>query len=286
MESRYFEQITALIASASHFGDKEFRMLFEDLVKKGGKETEDQIILYITGNSLPTATRQNLIRIAGYLRHSGFITPLKHVIDHETDMGLKMEAIISIAKYNDHKALEILNRALETIDNPKLLDTIKTEIGKIKQNNPVIAMMPNFLSGSADPDIFLITLKILKKIITADDLMSFIPYLHHPDFIIRRATFELLCLRGNESVASYIIRFLDEFAARLKTLHSHEAPFCLWALQQFGQFAAKFPHTVAEAVPVLLVIQKKMPFLDIKKRIETLLTLLSTNNETSVRTLK
>jgi HEAT repeat protein len=278
MDERVKIQTAALLARAGDFADRDFRLLVEDLAKTGGEDALGQIVDALMNRGFPMATRLNLVRIAGYLRQPGLVEPLQQLIEYESDPALRLEAIISIAKYNDQRALEILSRALDTIDNPTLLDTIKSAISRIRQNNPLIAMMPNFLLGSTQPDIFMITMKILRKIITAEDLKNFVPYLRHPDWLIRRATFELLCLRGNEAIAPELIHFLDDFAMRLKTLHANEAPFCLWALQQFGQFASKYPTAVLEAVPVLLVIQKKLPFEDIRKRIDTLLMLFSSRD--------
>jgi hypothetical protein len=206
----FLEQIDELVHYAAEGNDKEFRLRLEDLVNSGGKDTENAIAHYITGTYVGIPTRLNLIRMAGYIRSAAFLLPLKKVIELGEDELLREAAIISIAKYNDRRAVDILGRALEKITNPLLQQTITEAISRIKHNNPLLAMLPRFLAGSQNRELFQITLKIFKKILDPADAKSFISYLHHGDQLVAEGSFEILCFRGNEAVFFFIAEYFRE----------------------------------------------------------------------------
>jgi hypothetical protein len=182
----------------------------ESLVKKGGKDTENAIAHYITGTYVSIPTRINLVRMAGYIRSAAFLLPLKKVIELGEDNLLREEAVISISKYNDHRALDILFQALEKNKYKRLREPITQAIARIKSNNPLLAMLPGFLHGSKDPELSRITLKIFKKILGPADAKSFIAYLHHGDQIVAEGSFEILCFRGDAAVFFFIAEFFRE----------------------------------------------------------------------------
>jgi len=129
------DKIEKLINSAAKFNEMSFRMVLEGLVNKGGEEAEYLMVRYINAQDLDLTTRINVIRVVGYLQGAHFLIPLKKLIDSDENIQLKKEAVISVSKYNDRRALNILNRALANIKNPLLLETINAEIAKIKKNN-------------------------------------------------------------------------------------------------------------------------------------------------------
>jgi HEAT repeat protein len=212
----FLEQIDDLVHYASDTNDLQFRLRLEELVRQGGKDTENAIAHYITGTYVSVPTRLNLIRMAGYIRSAAFLLPLKKVIELGEDEMLREAAIISIAKYNDRRALDILGRALEKSRNPLLQETITEAIARIKHNNPLLAMLPRFLSGSQNRELFQITLKIFKKILDPPDAKSFIAYLHHGDQLVAEGSFEILCFRGNEAVFFFIAEFFREHSRLLQ----------------------------------------------------------------------
>jgi HEAT repeat protein len=212
----YLEQIDELVHYASNTNDKQFRLRLEELVSKGGKDTENAIAQYITGTYVSLPTRLNLIRMAGYIRSSAFLLPLKKVIELGEDELLREAAIISIAKYNDRRALDILGRALEKSSNQKLHETITEAMARIKHNNPLLAMLPRFLHGNQNRELFQITLKIFKKILDPADAKSFISYLHHSDQLVAEGSYEILCFRGNEAVFYFIAEFFREHSRLLQ----------------------------------------------------------------------
>ncbi|MCX6557120.1 MAG: hypothetical protein NTW95_06770 [Candidatus Aminicenantes bacterium] len=206
----YLEQIDELVGRAVDPDDKRFRLHLEALVKKGGRETENAIAHYITGTYISIPTRINLVRMAGYIRSSAFLVPLNSVIELGEDNLLREEAINSIAKYNDRRALDILDRTLAKNKNTPLREPIAQAIVRIRKNNPFLAMLPRFLHGSKNLELFQITMKVFKKILAANDAKSFISYLHHGDQVVAEGAFEILCFRGDAAVFFFIAEFFRE----------------------------------------------------------------------------
>ncbi|MBN2346932.1 MAG: hypothetical protein JXO51_11135, partial [Candidatus Aminicenantes bacterium] len=133
--------------------------------------------------------------------------------------------------YNDRRALDILDKALEKVAKPQLQEALTRAIGRIKKNNPFLAMLPRFLHGGKNRDLFQVTLKVFKKILGPADARSFIAYLHHGDQMVSEGAFEILCFRGDEAVFFFVAEYFREHgrlllrgaerpvgAARLETL--------------------------------------------------------------------
>jgi len=209
------EQIDELVKSVADRDDLQFRLRLEELVEKGGQDTENAIAHYITGTYVSMPTRLNLVRMAGYIRSTAFLLPLKKVIDLGEDNLLREAAIISISKYNDRRALDILISVLEKSRNSQLQETIAQAISRIKYNNPLLAMLPRFLHGGKNRELFQITLKIYKKILGPADAKSFISYLHHGDQLVAEGSFEILCFRGNEAVFFFVAEYFREHSRLL-----------------------------------------------------------------------
>jgi hypothetical protein len=208
-------QIDDLVRNSGDSGGMLFRMRLEELVSKGGRDTENAIVHYITGTYVSVATRINLVRMAGYIRSDAFLLPLRKVIFMCEDDLLREEAIISVAKYCDRRALDILAAALEKSRKPQLRETITSAIGRIKENNPFLAMLPRFLLGAKNRDLFQITLKVFKKILSPADARSFIAYLHHGDQLVGEGSFEILCFRGDEAVYFFVAEYFREHSRLL-----------------------------------------------------------------------
>lgn len=204
------EQIDELVRNAADHDDLRFRLRLEELVKIGGRDTENAIAHYLTGNYVSVPTRLNLVRIAGYIRSTAFLVPLSKVIEFGKDERLREAAIISISKYKDRRALDILARALEKNKNRQLQETIAGAINRIKHNNPLLIMLPRFLQGGKNNEDFLITVKVFKKILSPADAKGFISYLQYEDPLVSAGSFEILCCRGNETVFFFISEFFRE----------------------------------------------------------------------------
>lgn len=206
----HLEQIDELVRNAADYDDLGFRLRLEKLVKLGGRDTENAIGHYITGTYISIPTCLNLIRMAGYIRSAAFLLPLNKVIELSKESRLREAAIISVSKYNDRRALDILARALKKNKNKQLQETIAQAIARIKNNNPLLVMLPRFLNGSKNSELFQITLKVFKKILDPADAKSFISYLHYGDQVVAEGSFEILCFRGDEAVFFFVAEFFRE----------------------------------------------------------------------------
>ena len=76
-------------------------------------------------------------------------------------------------------------------------------------------MLPRFLHGSKNRELFQITLKIFKKILNPADAKSFIAYLHHGDQLVAEGSFEILCFRGDEAVYFFVAEYFREHSRLL-----------------------------------------------------------------------
>jgi hypothetical protein len=263
------EQIRHLIDRADQMEDIDFRLQLEDLVRKGGNETLNLIIHYITVSSAPVKTRLNLIRIAGYILHNAFIPPLQKVIDLSPDLNLRIAAIVSIAKFNDRRAIDILEQSLAKISNPSIQELIISQINRIKRNSPLINMMPQFLRGSSDPESFPIIVKIFRRILTPSDVKGFIPYLQNPDPRIEDGAFAILCSRGDGSVRFFLAEF---FKRKLAALDPGAQPAVLTGLlSALAEYAERVPSVVGFTIDELSACLRKTKGKNVEDQIEKLL---------------
>jgi hypothetical protein len=222
-KEEYIEKIEKLVYSANKFNEMSFRLVLEGLVNKGGEEAEYLLVRFITSKELDIPTRINIIRVVGYIQSPHFLIPLKKVIDTEDHIHLKKEAVISVSKYNDRRALNILNYALSNIKNTLLLDTINNEISKIKRNNPVFALLPRFLEGEKNPKNFEVTLGILKRILTPTDAAMFASYLNCGKILIERGAFEILCYTADLTQHATILKYFQDRFSQAGCIHD---PMC------------------------------------------------------------
>lgn len=204
------EKIEKLINSPDKFNEMSFRMVLEGLISKVGEDAEYIIAHHINNEKLDLTTRLNIVRLAGYIQSHHFLVPLKKIIDMDENIHLRKEAIISVSKYNDRAAMEILNQALVNIKNPLLLETINSEVTKIKRNNPVFALLPRFLEGEKNLDEFQITIEILKRILTPADAPMFVAYLNCGRRNIEDAAFEILCFTADERLQEHVLPFFQD----------------------------------------------------------------------------
>ncbi len=271
MSNTTIEQINELIGRADKMSDLQFRLQLEELVSQGGSEVQNLVVHYITTSTLPAKTRINLIRIAGYLLMGAFIPPLQKVIHFASDPNLRIQAIISIAKFNDKRALEILKKSLDKITNPQLQEIINTQINQIKRNNPLINLMPKFLQGSHDPLLFQIVLKILKHILTAEDAKGFIPYLKHDDPLIENGALEILCRRGGDSVQFFVVEALRRKFHYYRVDRRIAAKMVPQLLKMLADYAERVPECLPILQTELTALHEFIPTEDTRALIQSLL---------------
>jgi hypothetical protein len=250
-------KITNLVKKADKFDDMQFRLLLEDLVKQGGRESESLLGTMITSDEYPEMVRANIIRIMGYITSITFLMPLKKILENDGNLRLRKAAIISISKFNDKRALNMLNNALIRISNPILQESISNEISRIKKDNPILSLLPKFLNGVNDPKTFRTTLEVLKKILNPTDAQVFIYHLKSDVPFVGEGAFEVLCWRGDESVKFSIF---DYFRDKLKLIDCAEEEECyslVHLLQKLEQFIIRNSDTINYVLKDLKDIYKK-----------------------------
>jgi hypothetical protein len=240
----HLEKIEKLVHSADKFNEMSFRMVLEGMINKGGEEAEYLIVRFIHDNTLDLSTRLNIIRVAGYIQSMHFLVPLKKIIDKEESVQLKKEAVISVAKYNNRQALNILNQALNNISNPVLLEVINNEIGKIKKNNPLFALLPRFQEGEKDPKNFHVTVDILKRILTPADAAMFTGYLDCGKPKIEEGAFEILCFTGDTAVQEAIFKFFQDRCSRIPCLDQPQCRELYALIQKIKHYFFRHPSLI------------------------------------------
>ncbi len=208
--NEYKNKIENLINSYDKFSDLEFRLLLEEILKRGGRDAEEEYAILLKNKKYSLGVRLNIIRVAGYIKSPLFLIPLKTIIDTETNINLRKEAIIAISKYNDKKALNILSDSLKKNRDKTLENIIKQEIGKIKQDNPVLSLVPRFLKSTDNKKAYTTILNVLCKIVTPSDSKIFIPYLNSEDKYIAEGSFKIICYTGDKSISNFILSFFEK----------------------------------------------------------------------------
>lgn len=270
------KKLTALITDPDQLQDIESRQALEQLVTKGGKQAQLLMGQYITSAKLPLHTRMELIRCASYIRSPLFLVPLNRVIDTEDNIRLVERALVSISKYSDQRALNILSNALKKLKNPMLLNTLRREIAKIKQDNPVLAILPRFLQSHKSLKNFRVTLDILKKIVTPNDTGLFINYLRAGNDTLELGTFELLCFAGDASIKESIFGFFDDRTAKTECLAQPECDPLYRLIFSFKQYMQQNPSLVDERIANFKELYAKVR--DIRVRQLTVSTLCRSQN--------
>lgn len=237
-------KIRNLIKNAEKFDDMQFRLLLEELLKQGERDAEVELSNASLNETIPEAVRANIIRIMGYSTSVAFLIPLKKILENDENLRLRKAAIISISKYNDNRALNMLNNALKRINNPILEETISNEISRIKQANPILGLLPKFLNGVNDPKTFRTTLDILKKILNPTDAQVFIYHLKSEIPFVGDGAFEILCWRGDESVKFSIFDFFKEKLKLITNISATECYPLVHLLQKLEQFIVRNSDTI------------------------------------------
>ncbi|MCP5051764.1 MAG: hypothetical protein GY940_31650 [bacterium] len=240
----YIEKIESLVYSASKFNEMSFRMVLEGLVNKGGEEAEYQLVHYIGSRDLDLETRINIIRVVGYIQGTHFLVPLKKIIDTEENIHIKKEALISVSKYNDRRALNILNHTLSNIKNPLLLETINNEIAKIKKHNPLFGLLPRFLEGEKNLKNFSVTLGILKRILSPVDAVAFVNYLNCGKELIENGAFEVLCFTADADQVKAIFDFFQDRFLQSTCLNEAECEELYTLSMKLKHYFLRFPDLI------------------------------------------
>lgn len=234
-------QLHSVIRRAESFSDQNFRLLLEEVLKRGGKEAESAYSQLLADVELPLRTRMNLVRVCGYKQNHGFLVRLKSIIEKEINVHLRKEAIIAVAKYNDKRALSILNSALTHVQGGMLQSMLAGEIRRVKQNNPLLAMMSRFLEGSGNPKAFAVTVQVLKRILVPADALTFVPFLDSEDPVIRTAAYEILCACADGEVQEPLLAYFRLQVRSLDCLAAADCDSLCHLLLQLEKFTQRQP---------------------------------------------
>lgn len=250
-EKQLLQKISALVANADKFRAMDFRMTLEGMIKQGGQGAEHLMVRYMNDTGLTPEVRMDIIRVAGYLQSTTFLIPLKKIIDTVHHSRIQKEAIISVSKYNDRRALNILNQALNRINNPMLMSTINAEISRIKENNPILALMPRFQEGKNNPKTFNVALQILKRILTPNDAQVFTKFLSNPDEMIQQGAFEILCSTGDIMFDSDILGYFKSRFDQIPCIAENECEELYMLTYHIKDYILSYQFLIEEQVPVL-----------------------------------
>lgn len=279
MDENVINKIKGLIKNAHKFDDLQFRLLIEDLVKQGGKPSERVLGELALSDALFESIRINIIRSMGYITTPAFLITLRQILESDESIRLRKAAIISISKYNDKRALDLLNNALKRINNPILQDSISQEISRIKKDNPILGLMPKFLNGVNDPRTFRTTLDILKKILNPSDAQVFIYHLKSDIPFIGDGAFEVLCWRGDESVKFSLFEYFRKKMEMVDCLDSSECISLQDLLTKLEQFVIRNSETFNYILKDLKDIYKRTKDPTIKN---ILVNMFSSNHKREV----
>ncbi|MCP5105267.1 MAG: HEAT repeat domain-containing protein, partial [bacterium] len=235
------QKIDYVISCAGQFNDEQFQQVLVGLIKKGGKDAEYILVQYITASDIPYETRANIIYSAGDIKNVMYLLPLKKVIDEEPNIKLKKAAILALAGYNNERALNILQGALDTVTNPILKKTIQEKINLIRQKHPVLALTPRFLKGSKDIKAYQVSLGILKKTLNPDEASSFLKHKDSEDPLVRKGVFEILCHAADASVRESVIKLCLQRADSLDCVDQPKCDDLYILMGNLKHYLERFP---------------------------------------------
>lgn len=247
-------EFKALLHQRNDLSEMEFRLSLEQMIRSSGDVGIELLESLMGSKNLDTTIRLQLIRVCGYINQIRLLIPLKKIIEHDENIHLKKEAVISVAKFNNQKALNILNHAITSIKNPLLLQTVNAEISKIKQNNPILALLPRFLQGDKNLKNFNVTLNILKRILTPNEASTFITYLNCGRRDLENGSLEILCAVGSADHSGFIAEYIEKRWQNCSCIKETECEEIYFLLHNLSVFLLRHSEKIAALTPILQTI--------------------------------
>jgi len=257
-KDQIIERINQVATSPGQLKEDQFRSVLGALVKKGGREAEALLLKYLNHSEIPTENRINIVLTAGDLQNPGFLMPLKNLLDLEPNIHVKKATVLAIGKFNNQKALNILNSALPTVGNPLLKSTVMEQIDHIKKNNPILALLPRFLKGDKDKKGFMVVIDLLKKNMTPADVPSFTAYLRSEDASIQKGAFEILCYTGDRTLQSDIFEYYFEKGEHLDPANTEDIDLFASLTALIKEFFFRFPSLIFTQLAKLKLIYPRI----------------------------
>ncbi len=241
-------KISRLVSNPEAFQGIAARQMLEELVKQGGKQAELLMGQLINSPKLSIPSRIEVILSASYIRSPLFLVPLNRVIDTETNIKLVEVALVSISKFSDQRALNILHNALKKIKNPMLLNTIRREIAKIKKDRPVLSILPRYLNSYKSAKNFRVTLDILKNILSPDDQGLFINYLKSGNPVLEDGTFELLCYAGDTTLKKILFDYFNLRIGKIECMAETDCYDLYITISHLQKYLKRYPELIDEQI--------------------------------------
>lgn len=266
------KKINAYINNAEQFKGVDAPKLLAELAFKGGEETLMLLAQYSTSDKIPVEVRLEIIRAARYLKSPHFLVPLNRIINSENNIKTIQEAIVSVARYDTQRALNLLNQGLKKFKNPMLLNTIRTEIDRIKRQKPVLAILPRFLQSYKNPKNFRVTVDILKKIVTPVETPMFLNYLKSGNQVLEDGTFEVLCFSGDPAIKTAVFNYFDDRVPKIAGFQEKECYDLYMMISYLFVYFRKNPALIDEQLDELKELFASVQDIRVKQIIITILS--------------
>jgi len=248
------EKIKTLVENAERMKVNELHNALDNLVleaEQKDEEIEYLLVQYLSDTKINPEVRTEMIRIAGVQQDSSFLVPLKKIIDSDPNSRTRQEAILAVAKFNDRRALNILNQALQKINNPMLQRVLNEEISRIKENNPILALLPRFQEGQKNPKTFKSALQVLKNILTPNDATIFTKFLNNKDPLLQNGAYEILCVAGDIFHDSDILDYYQKHFNQIACLAEAECDELYLLTYHIRQYLSRYQFLIEEQIPTL-----------------------------------
>ncbi len=228
-----------LVREFSSLGDREFRNRLEQLFRSGSptfRETAEVFSELIGSPEVAAEIRLQVIRTAGYVHAPSFLEVLRRTIEQSPDFHTAKEALVAVSKYSDRTAFQILDRHLRKISDPRLIEEIGQAISRIRQDDPILSLLPRFLNDREEAS-FPAAVETLQKILKPADAPIFYEFLMHPSEKIRQGALRILTSSAGRDALPMIWhhcrKSLDSLAASPEASDAAEAESALVCLRDY-----------------------------------------------------
>ncbi len=242
--------LQALLQSAGEISDIDFRYKLEKTLASGDTEMHEELVRTLDAPEVSFKIKLNILRVMGYVRTPRFLDALEKVIINGSSFFVMKEAVIAVSKYNDRKAFGILSAAVENITDETLLGQIQEAIARIRQDDPILALLPRFL-GEYDKPSFRAVIDTFKRLLTPEDARIFLDYLHHDAPPLVLGALDILSHTADASGGTAIRQFTAEALERHLASGGEKPEDVMRILQCYRHFLERHPLPPEERLPEL-----------------------------------
>jgi CheY-like chemotaxis protein len=235
-------------------------------------EMEKEIHTFLLSGELEEYDKVQLLRwLQGYPKLN-LLPTLGQLAVGITNTKLKKDLLLLLSKYDSIDALQELTRLNDILNNSMLKDVITSEVNRLRQQHPSLALIERFLASAQDRYALKNVLILLQKHLRPDQVVIFRRYLGHEQETLQNATFELLCnmddQNGNGSLFLFLNRRLDVILGGRKTSGDEAIileliPFYHHYLERFPQMACDTGEELSRRFPKILDLRLQQALLSI-----------------------